>query len=158
MSHFGKTLFNGSRFIFWALGPVLTLFAIVLPLYIPKWSIETAIVVIGVDAGVILLVVGLYNTKKFWWALRGVTAIVFFAYLAYLLDEFIRGHFTLAGLFTGDLPVEVLKTFIQIGIPCLLYALIGKFSRTKSEGRVEQIVGRRDSVKLLAERPEVADG
>ncbi|MDX6693304.1 MAG: hypothetical protein QOF02_907, partial [Blastocatellia bacterium] len=31
MSEFGKTLFSGSRFIFWSLAPVLLLFAAGLP-------------------------------------------------------------------------------------------------------------------------------
>ena len=142
MSQFGNTLFSGSRFIFWALAPVLTLFAIVLPLSIVEWKVATIIVVIAVDAAAILLVIGLYNTNKFWWALRGVTAIVFFGYLAYLVDELIHGQFTLTALLSGDSAAGVLKTFIQIGIPCFLYAAIGKFSRTKPGRRVEQIIGR----------------
>ena len=141
MSHFGKTLFSGSRFLFWALAPVLTLFAIVLPLSIVKWTVVRAILVIAVDAAAILLVIGLYNTKRFWWALRGVTAIVFFASLAQLIDDLIHANFTLAGLLTVDSPVGIIRTFLQIGIPCFLYALIGKFSHKKAgSGRIKQSV------------------
>jgi len=141
MSYFGKTLFSGSRFIFWALAPLLTLFAIVLPFSIVKWSVGRAIIVIGVDGAAILLVIGLYNTKRFWWALRGVTAIVFFASLAQFIDELVHAHFTLAGLLTDDSPVSIIRTFIQIGVPCFLYALLGKFSHKKAGGgRIKQSV------------------
>jgi hypothetical protein len=112
------------------LSPFLILFAILMPLSTTAWTVTKAIIIICIDAAALLLVIGLYDTRNFWWALRGVTAIVFSAYLAYLIDEIIHSRVTLKGLLTGDSPWEVVKAFIGIGIPCLLYTLIGKFSRT----------------------------
>lgn len=129
MSQFGKTLFSGSRFIFWSLAPFLVLFAVVMPLSITEWNVTRVILITVMDAAALLLVIGLYNTKRIWWALRGVTAIVFFGYLAMLIDEFIHGDTTVKGLLRGDSPLEVIKTFIGVGIPCLLYTLLGRFSR-----------------------------
>jgi hypothetical protein len=136
MSQFGKTLFGGSRFIFWTLAPVLLLFAVLMPLSTAGWNATKVVLIAGMDAAALLLVFGLYNTKKFWWALRGVTGIVFCLYLVYLIDELIHSSITLKGLLTGESPLEVIKTFIGIGIPCLLYTLVGKFSRREaSEGK-----------------------
>ena len=149
MSQFGKTLFSGSRFIFWTLAPFLVLFVIVMPLSITEWTIAKVVLITVIDTAALLLVIGLYNTKKFWWALRGVTAIVFFAYLGFLIDELIHGHISLKGLLLGDSPLQVIKTFMGIGIPCLLYSLLGRFSRrgvrknddASGGRRVEQIIG-----------------
>jgi hypothetical protein len=143
VSQFGKTLFSGSRFIFWTLAPFLILFAILTPLSITGWNATRVVLIIVLDAAALLLVVGLYNTKRFWWALRGVTAIVFFAYLGYLIDELIYGHITLKGLLSGDSPLEVIRTFVGVGIPCVLYTLMGKFSRTGAPKNRDAIKGRR---------------
>ena len=143
MSRFGKTLFSGSRFIFWTLSPFLILFIIVMPLSTTGWTVTKAILIISMDAAALLLIIGLYNTEKFWWALRGVTAIAFCAYLAYLVEELTHSRITLKGLLTGDSPWEVVKTFMGIGIPCLLYTLIGKFSRKGSGKKKDEAEKRR---------------
>jgi hypothetical protein len=129
VNQFGRTLFSGSRFIFWSLAPFLVLFAVVMPLSITEWNVTRVILITVMDAAALLLVIGLYNTKRFWWALRGVTMIVFFGYLAMLIDELIHGDTTVKGLLRGESPLEVIKTFIGVAIPCLLYTLLGRFSR-----------------------------
>jgi hypothetical protein len=131
MSLFGRTLFSGSRFIFWALAPLLILFAIVMPLTVTQWSIGRAILIISMDLCAVLLALGLYNTARFWWALRGVTSIVFLAYLAYLIHQLVHWTtpLTLSSILAGDQPFRAIGAFIFIGIPCLLYSVLGRFSR-----------------------------
>lgn len=91
MSKFGEVLFSGSRFIFWALSPFLLLFAVVMPLMMDSWSAASIVLVSALDASALLLVLMLFDSKRFWWAGRGVTGIVFLAFLAYLADEIQSG-------------------------------------------------------------------
>ena len=140
VNQFGKTLFSGSRFIFWSLSPCLVLFAIVMPLSITEWNVARIILVTVMDVAALLLVIGLYNTKKFWWALRVVTAIVFCGYLMLLIDELLHGDTTINRLLRGDSPVEVIKTFIGVGIPCILYTLLGRFSRREATKNKNTVV------------------
>jgi hypothetical protein len=71
----------------------------------------------------------LYDARRFWWAARSVTAIVFAAYAAYLIDEFF-----LSGRPFAPTPRSVaspwnsLLGFLAIGLPALWYTLFGKFS------------------------------
>ena len=136
MSRFGKALFSGSRFIFWSLAPFLILFAIATTLTTVDWNITSAILVIVMDMVALLLTVGLYNTTRFWWALRGVTTIVFLAYVAYLLDDLIHlsNTITLAGIVNGDRPWRSIGAFLSIGIPCLVYSIVGRFSWRQESG------------------------
>jgi hypothetical protein len=135
MSQFGKTLFSGSRFIFWTLAPFLILFAIVMPLSTTDWNAIKVIVVSGMDLTAVLLVFGLYNTRRFWLALRGVTAIVFCVSVACLVGEIIRtkGSVSYHGLISGDQPWRAFEAFIVIGIPCFVYTVFGKFSRKETD-------------------------
>lgn len=130
MNLFGKTLFSGSRFIFWSLAPFLILFAIAMPLTTVDWNIKRAILVVVIDLVALLLTLGLYNTTRFWWALRGVTTIVFLACVAYLLDHLIHlpNTITLAGIVNGEQPWRSLGAFLSIGMPCLVYSATGRFS------------------------------
>lgn len=135
MSQFGKTLFSGSRFVFWTLAPFLILFAIVMPLSTTDWNAIKVIVVSGMDLTAVLLVFGLYDTRRFWLALRCVTFIVFCGYLAYLVDEIIvnKGSATYQGIFSGDQPWRAIEGFIGIGIPCFVYTVFGRFSRKETD-------------------------
>lgn len=82
-----KVLFSGSRFIFWALAPLLILCAVVLSLNTnPSSPLHVAVLILA-DAFILLLVIGLYNPRRNHWALRCVTGVVFVAYLGYWIDE-----------------------------------------------------------------------
>jgi hypothetical protein len=52
-----------------------------------SWSVTSISLVSGLDVTALLLVLALYDSKRFWWAGRGVTGIIFLAYLLYLGDE-----------------------------------------------------------------------
>jgi hypothetical protein len=134
VSDFGKTLFSGSRFLFWAIVPLISLFGfLLLPSIITeienrKWLIA------AVDATLVFsfVVLGfsLWNPKRFWLATRLVTAIVFVTVLVIFFSEVVFGEKSLRSLsvweiINGEPPSNVFKAFIFVGIPCLLYTCRG---------------------------------
>ena len=127
MPRFGEILFSGSRFIFWALSPFLLLFAVAMPLLENSWTSTKVVVVCGLDACAILLILMLFDSKRFWWAGRGVTAIVFLAFVAYLADEVHSGKPWRFGSRSESTPLNALVGLVIIGLPCLRYAIMGSF-------------------------------
>ena len=87
MSRFGKTLFSGSKIIFWSLAPLLGLIVLVLPLLVRRWSPSSIFWVTSTEILLVTVCLSLHNPVRFRWASRCVTAIVFCAYLAYLVEE-----------------------------------------------------------------------
>lgn len=131
MSVFGKTLFGGSRFIFWALVPILLFCGAVLPFLVAEWTAPRVIFVSVVEAFLLCLILGLYKPQRFRWATRCATGVAFCVYLAYLVDEvFLRSKS--AGVFSGSRseasPRNAVAGFIAIGLPCLWYTIFGRFS------------------------------
>src|SRR5215813_1061435 len=121
-----RPLFGGSRFIFWALAPVLILFAIVMPLIVQKWTPVSITAVALLDSCALLLAFGLYNPSKNEWALRCVTGIVFVAYLAYLVEEIREGKpLRLWGTQGEESLRNALLGLILIGWPCIKFTLSG---------------------------------
>ncbi len=116
---FGKTLFSGSRFIFWTLTPILFLVLVWMPFSIEKWDATRVAVVVAIDSVSLLLILALYDPKCFYWAARGVTALVFLAYVAYVIDEL---------FVSGKALFQSLCGLVIIGLPALWYTLWGRFS------------------------------
>src|SRR5215204_6805062 len=131
MSKFGKTLFGGSRFIFWALAPVLLFCAALLPSLVSEWTAPRVIFVSLVEVFLFSLILGLYDPQRFRWATRCVTGVVFCAYLAYVVDEAflsVKGAGSASGGRPGLSPWKAIAGFIAIGLPCLWYTMFGRFS------------------------------
>lgn len=129
MPNVGDVLFGGSRFIFWILTPVLLLFLILSPFLSDHWSVESVILVAGLDVLAVLLILALYNAERFHWAGRAATGLVFLAYLAYLVDEIASGHSWRFGPHSEPTPLNALLGLLIIGVPCLRYTLLGRFGR-----------------------------
>ncbi len=130
--HFGKTLFSGSKFIFWALSPFLVAFSAFIGWFAyqhptPEPLMITMFVAFGV--GPLLLVLGLYRNVRNRWASRIVTAMVFLLYLAYFLDEVLNSGqpFILFDYSPGHNPWKAFNGLMVIGFPCLVYTIFGKF-------------------------------
>ncbi|HEX8149516.1 MAG TPA: hypothetical protein VF591_20205 [Pyrinomonadaceae bacterium] len=137
MSKFGRTLFSGSRFIFWALAPVLLLCAALLPFLVSEWTAARVIFVSLVEMFLFSLILGLYDPLRFRWATRCVTGVVFCAYLAYVIDEAFLSGKSAEGAYGGRAglsPWKAIAGFIAIGLPCLWYTMFGRFS-LRDEGR-----------------------
>jgi hypothetical protein len=125
---FGEVAFSGSRFIFWCLAPVLGLCAAV-PLLLDDWNSTKVIVASGWSACCLLAIPALYDSRRFWWAARSVTAIIFCCYLSYLVIE----GFLSGGSFTPTRrseasPFNSVLGFVVIGLPALWYTLFGRFT------------------------------
>lgn len=143
MNDFGKTLFSGSRFIFWSLAPFLILFAIVMPFSVAGWTATKIILVGSSDIAALLLVLGLWNPNRFGWALRGVAAVVFGICLTAVIEElFFSGkRFTVGEIVSGDAQPGALKGFVFLGTSCLVYTLFGEFSSVRE--KIKAVVFRK---------------
>jgi hypothetical protein len=133
MSTFGKTLFSGTRFIFWVLGPALLKFALgMLTFGLARDDSSFASLALTTIAAAtsLLLFLGLYDPVRFQWALRCVTAVVFLAYLGYMIEMLLceKGCIASPGDRSETSPIKVLFAFPIIGLPSLWYTLTGRFA------------------------------
>jgi len=145
MNDFGKTLFGGSRFIFWCLAPFLILFAIAMPLLAMEWTLARAVLLIAFEIVAWLLVLGLWNPRRFGWALRVVTALVCGVCVTAIVDElFFSGEkFTFREIISGRAPLGTLKGFAFLGISSLTYTLLGRFFSVRE--KIKEIASRKFS-------------
>lgn len=132
MPKVGDVLFGGSRFLFWTLAPVLLLFIVLTTVLHPRWSAESRSILFGLDLLALLMILALYNPKRFHWAGRAAMGLVFLAFAAYLIDEIARGDSWHFGPRSEPTPLNALLGLLIIGVPCLRYTLLGRFGR-KSE-------------------------
>lgn len=136
MSRLGETLFSGSRFVFWTLAPAVALFMVLTPLLVTEWHAGTVALVAVLWVAGPCFILGLWNPRRFRWALRLVAGAVFLAYAAYLVSVLVEDGCT------GGLPasrsesnaLNALFGLVLIGGPALTYALCGRFSKADGEG------------------------
>lgn len=127
MLKFGEVLFRGSRFVFWALSPFLAFLVVGMPLLVDGWWPWSNILVFALDAIAILLLFALYDVKRFWWAARGVTGIVFLAVFVFLIDDIRGGKPWRFDPRSEKSIVEALLAVFFIGWPSLRYTISGRF-------------------------------
>ena len=131
MSQFGQTLFGGGRLMRLILTLALLLFAAVMPLAVDDWTLKRGLFMAGLELMCIALVTGFWLPPR--WrqrAFRLLTALVFLAYAAYVIDEFFFSQkpFHFIGHHRGASPFSALMGFLCIGVPCLWYTLFGRFT------------------------------
>jgi hypothetical protein len=133
MSRFGETLFNGSRFIFWCLGPLFLLVALLL-LYVAYTLLvngNTQLCGVSLIAAVICgcFFLALLNGRRFWWAARAVTASVFAGYLWYVVDTWLihPQPLDVGARRSSVTPWNAILGLVIIGLPCLSYTIHGRF-------------------------------
>lgn len=134
MPRFGDTLFGGSRFMFWCLGPLFLLVGLVVA-FIGYTQFGTGrFLASGIAAFAALVCVcfflALLNGPYFWWAGRVVSASVFGAYVWYLLDTWLihPRSFGFGGPRSGATPWNAILGLVIIGWPCLCYTFLGRFT------------------------------
>ena len=136
---FGRTLFGGSRFVFWAITPCILLFLIVMPFLVPHWNSQIIGMLLAFWVIGIALILGMFNPVRFGWALRIVSGVVFVAYAAYLVAELMEGNgkLTMPGSRGEANPVNAILGLLVIGFPALMYTLSGRFTfkRGKEKGQ-----------------------
>lgn len=138
MSQFGKMLFGGSPFIRWTVGPTIVVFLAAMPLLVPQWNLKTALMIGGFYALGVPMVLGLFIPGLGRVLFRIVAALVLVLYLAYFLSELKEHNWKLTRPKSrGEAnPVNALLGLVIIGGPCLMFALLGRFTwkRTEDEG------------------------
>lgn len=130
MSRFGKTLFGGSPFIRWTVGPIVVAFLLGMTLLVPRWDPRTAAMVGVFYALGVPLLLGLYIPRWSRVCFRIVTAMVFVTYLTYLIVELKAHNWHLVQPRSrGEAnPVNALVGLICIGGPCMIYTVSGRFT------------------------------
>lgn len=120
MGNVVEHLTSGSRFLFWGIVPLGTFLMVLLNIG-SRWDNKgIALLLLAIDFTFLLLVIGLYDPKRFSWAWRLLMAGLYVAYSIYTIHTIFfapRRHWT-DGL-------DALHGFIVIGIPALLYATRG---------------------------------
>ncbi len=86
MSKFGSTLFSGSSFIYWSLVPILLVTGVSLSFAVEDYASVKGVVVVCAQVAIALLVLVLTDPKRFHWAARCLTGMVFAVYGVYLYD------------------------------------------------------------------------
>jgi uncharacterized membrane protein len=116
--------FRPSRFMRWTLVPVLVGFAVILPLDM-EWTPLRAVVVATLSSLALLYAAALVWPRRCAWAARAAAAIVFLAYVAYFVDEWVvEGQPLRAPRRRSESsPGNALLGLIVIGLPALLFAL-----------------------------------
>ena len=127
-------------FIFWTLAPCLVLFMALMPFLIPEWNVQRAILMAAIEALCLLVFLGLMSPITRWWTWRGVGAIIFLAYVAYVIAMFREGggEVTVGSRRSQPSVLNALLGFVAFGVPGLMYAVLGRFTlRDEDEGEAE---------------------
>jgi hypothetical protein len=114
-----ELLARRSRFIFWGTVP---LGAVLLGMA-TWWKGHWNPVIAGLDVTFLLYAAGIYDPKRFSWALRGFFAIVFLLFFWMAVDEFLSENPGRKNYW------NILHGLIVFGIPAGLFALRGRSKR-----------------------------
>jgi hypothetical protein len=126
---YGKALFSGSKFVFWSLTPFVILFAVAMTFTNRDWAPTDIVFIVICDLSSLLLILGLWDPRRFHWAHRSVTGAVFGAYLLYLIDGLWGGKgWNPPSSRSEPAPLNALFGLLVIGVPCLMHTLFSAFS------------------------------
>jgi hypothetical protein len=126
-----RPMFGASGFVRWSLSPLVLLFAIVMPLAIEEWTATRIVLIAGLELMSLALLAGFWLPAHIGhWAFRGLAGLIFLAYAGYLLREFFfTDHEFKVFQNRGEAsPRNALLGFIVIGLPSLIYAVLGRFT------------------------------
>jgi len=120
--------FISTPFIRWTLIPVLLLFAVSIPLMMDEWTLGGAFVVIGLSATAVLYAAALAWPGRLRWVGRAVAGMVFVFYAIYAVDQWFLSNtsFRLVESKSNASPRNALLGLVIIGLPALIYALMGR--------------------------------
>jgi hypothetical protein len=136
---FGDIALSRSRFIFWCLAPVLFLCGVGLPLMLDDWTPVKLMLTAAWSVGCFAAIFALYDARRFPWAVRTVTGIIFLACVGYLIDQLVFSGKPLEPTRRSEAsPWNSIVGFIVIGFPALWYTILGRFSLRKPEAQAEQ--------------------
>ena len=127
-----------SRFMFWCTAPFLVVTLILLPL-LARPPEPTGWVIMGVfELLALFVLIGFWNSERYWWCWRAVGAIVLVCYLGYLIEMVLSGQWFGNGRRSSATAINALIGLIMFGYPGFMYALFGRFTwRAESELEVD---------------------
>jgi len=130
MSDFGKTVFGGSTFLRWTLGPIAVLSACAFAALQSDWQGRRAVLFVGIEVALVLLALVAFAPHRFHWAGRALAGMVFFAYIAYLVGMALTkpDSFWPPSRRSATTGFNSVLGLLVIGYPSLKYALLGRFS------------------------------
>lgn len=120
--------------LFWGPLPFLVALFIVLPFAVSRTPISLATAA-AVELFCVLMLLGLYDPARFWWAWRGVAALVFFACAIYLTATLIDsgGKLTIPRRKAELHPVNAIFAMLTFGLPALWYTVLGRLTLRPDE-------------------------
>ncbi len=114
-------------FFFWSLSPFLAAFVVLMPFLVQERSADALITLVAVELLAVLALLGLFHPSRFWWAWRGVGAIIFLGYAAYVIVMILEGKFIAARRAEPAVSNAVIGLFV-FGLPGLWFALSGRLT------------------------------
>ncbi len=127
MAAFGSHLFGGSRLLFWVLAPCLALGAAAItwpPDFADGFQLAAVLVC---DAAAVLLILSLWPYHRVPGVRRILAALVLAVCSYHLLDAWAHGLLPSKGGPSDRVSATV--AFVAVGLPCLKYAVLGRFTR-----------------------------
>ena len=105
--------------MFWSLAPLLLLFVVLMPLLTHRRDPVAIIVLVALELVAGLTFLGLFDSERFWWAWRGVGAIVFFGYAAYVVAMLVEsgGRIAITPRKSQPSAFNALFGFVVFGLP-----------------------------------------
>jgi len=94
---------------------------------IDKRDASSLVTLVAIEFLAVLVLVGLFDPVHFWWAWRGVGAIVFLGYVAYLIEMTIEGKF-FAARRAESAAINAFMGLVFFGVPGLWFALTGRLT------------------------------
>jgi hypothetical protein len=117
-------------FCFWSLAPFLVAFIVLMPTLVPRRDTTAVISLVVIESLAVLVLLGLFNSDRFWWTWRCVGGLVFLVYLAYLSHMLIEGD-ELIGVSDRKSEASAFNALcglVVFGLPGLWFALCGRLS------------------------------
>ena len=131
---FGDVAFSGSWVIFWCTAPFLLFAAIAVPCSLENWNAEKAVAAAAFSLGCLLAILAIYDARRFRWAARSVTGLIFLTFLAYLFAEcFFTGRGFWPTARSQSSPWNATFGMLLIGLPALWYTVLGRFTLARPE-------------------------
>jgi hypothetical protein len=112
---------------FWLLSPLLVVFIVVMLFLVDRREVSSLITLVAIELLAVLMLLGLFDPVRFWWAWRGVGAIVFLGYVAYLIEMIVEGKI-FAARRAESAAVNALLGLVFFGVPGIWFALTGRLT------------------------------
>lgn len=129
-------------FFFWSLAPFLLMFIVAMPLLVPKRDVAAVITLLSIEILALLVLLGLFNPFRFWWAWRGVGAIIFLGYCVYLIAMLIEsgGRITITPRKSEASAFNAICGLVVFGLPGLWYAVLGRLT-LRHDSELDELMG-----------------